>query len=161
MVLSLYKHKIISVQGGQQWRPILHVTDAANAFIKIANLESENDIKMINGELFNVGSNEQNYQMQTLAMLIAKAINPQTKIIVQDVQTDFRSYKVSFDKIKDRLDYVTSYTPQLAAQEIFNGLQDHLFTDSIQTKTLDWYKHLLSKNPLILDDMEYQELKVT
>ena len=151
MVLSLFKHQMIAVQGGQQWRPILHVRDAARAFINIAEAESFSDLETNNGRIFNVGSNDQNYQMHTLAKIITETINPDAQIIVQEAQTDFRSYKVSFERIQKMLGYSTEFTPQHAAQEIFEKLQNHSLIDTIQTKTIDWYKHLLAQNPTILD----------
>ncbi len=153
MVHSIFKNNLISVQGGQQWRPILHVEDSARAFILISELDQTLALEMVNKQVFNVGSNEQNFQMQTLAKLIVDAIKPDAKIITQDVQTDFRSYQVSFDRINQQLGYTTKITPQLAAQDIYRALQNNLITDSINTKTIDWYKHLLDTNPKALDPL--------
>ena len=42
---------------GTAWRPLLHVEDMANAFL--LTLESSED--KVSGEIFNVGSNNDNY----------------------------------------------------------------------------------------------------
>lgn len=151
MVQSLFKHDLITVQGGQQWRPVLHVEDSARAFLQIAEMTTKEEVHAINGQIYNVGSNDQNYQMQTLAKLIVEAVKPDAQIITQDIQTDFRSYKVSFNKINQQLGYTTKITPQQAAQDIYSALLKNQIQDSIETKTIDWYKHILHQNPKALD----------
>ncbi|HIH12167.1 TPA: aminotransferase class I/II-fold pyridoxal phosphate-dependent enzyme [Candidatus Woesearchaeota archaeon] len=83
----------ITINGGEQWRPFLHVEDAADAYIFM--LESE--AKKINGQVFNVGSNEQNVKIADLAYNVAKLI-PTAKV-EQSLSPDNRSYRVNFDKI--------------------------------------------------------------
>ena len=56
---------------------------------------------------------------------------------------DHRSYRVSFRKIGDRLGYVTRFTPEDGAKEIFGALQRGTLKEGPTTKTVDWYKSLL------------------
>ena len=147
MALSVFKKNSVSVEGGQQWRPIVHVKDSANAFIKIA----EADPKKINREIFNVGGSGQNFQIKNLALLIAKAINPKCQIITGKEKKDARSYQVSFEKIKNTIEYRPEISPEAGAKEVFNALKTGSVKDEIHTKTIDWYKHLLSKDPCLLD----------
>lgn len=146
MVLSLFQNNTIIVQGGEQWRPILHVKDAAKAFIKVAESKS----KKVNGHVFNVGSDKHNYQMKVLAKVVSSIKNPRGKIMTQKLQSDFRSYRVSFTKIQNTLNYKTENSPKDSAKEIFDALQSHRIQDDITTRTIDWYKYLLSKNPQLL-----------
>ncbi|HEY4515605.1 MAG TPA: NAD-dependent epimerase/dehydratase family protein, partial [Candidatus Paceibacterota bacterium] len=83
----------ITINGGQQWRPFVHVEDAADAYIFMLEAEA----KKINGQIFNVGSNEQNVKIADLAYNVAKLI-PAAKV-EQSPSPDNRSYRVSFDKI--------------------------------------------------------------
>lgn len=147
MVLSLFKNKMISVLGGEQWRPLLHVHDAARAFI----LVSESEMKKIQREIFNVGSQKQNFTIKKLAQEVASAFSPQTRIVIQEAQSDFRSYRVSFDKIIKRLKYRTIKNPKNTAKELLAELSAKRIKDSIETKTIHWYKKLISKNPHILE----------
>ena len=62
---------------------------------------------------------------------------------------DSRSYRISFKKIKDTLGYNTKYTVSDGTKEIYNALNDGKTTDSIKTKTVEWYKHLLESKDLI------------
>ncbi len=56
---------------------------------------------------------------------------------------DHRSYQVSFKKIRDRLDYHTSFTPESGAQEIYTALEIGGLKDGPTTRTVDWYKSLI------------------
>ncbi|MFC1510859.1 NAD-dependent epimerase/dehydratase family protein [Candidatus Margulisiibacteriota bacterium] len=86
--------------GGRQWRPLLHVGDAAEAYIKCL----EAPIDGIRGKVFNVGSNEQNYQILKIAQTVKKHI-PQAALVVEGESGDPRNYFVSFAKIKQALKY--------------------------------------------------------
>ncbi len=85
--------KRITINGGEQWRPFLHIEDAADAYIFMLEAEA----KKINGQIFNVGSNEQNVKIVDLASTVARLI-PTAKV-EQSPSPDNRSYRVSFDKI--------------------------------------------------------------
>ena len=143
MVLGFFKNKQIPImRDGTQWRPFIHVKDVAEAYVKI--IQSSKD--KINGEIFNVGSDEQNYQILPLAKEVAKSIKiPFKKMWYGD--PDSRSYKISFKKIRNVLGYKTKFTVSDGAKEIFTSLNKGTITDSIKTKTVEWYKYLLeSKN---------------
>lgn len=146
MCLSYFKDKHISILGGEQWRPLLHVADSARAFIMVA----ESNEKKVNGEIFNVGEDKQNYQIKNLAKLIAKALDNNPKIVIENTQSDFRSYKVSFKKISKKLGFKTKENPSSTAKEIYTALKTNKIKFTLRTKTLDWYIHLLSKDPGIL-----------
>ncbi len=100
MTGSAIQDKKIILNGGDQWRPFLHVDDAASAYIAIL----END--KINGEVFNVGNNEQNFKIKDLAKIVKKLI-PNTRIL-QSNNPDKRSYKVNFDKITNVIGWKTT-----------------------------------------------------
>ena len=56
---------------------------------------------------------------------------------------DSRSYQISFKKINKTLGYKTKFSVSDGAREIFDALKRGKTTDSIQTKTVEWYKYLL------------------
>ena len=85
----------IKIFGGEQWRPLLHVRDAARAFA----VALESPLSKIRGQIFNVGSNEQNYKVKELANHIKKHF-PGIKIEFMEKEDDERSYCVLFDKIE-------------------------------------------------------------
>ena len=140
MVLGLFKNKKIPVmRNGEQWRPFIHVKDTSKAFLLV--MESSED--KVNGETFNTGSNNQNYQILPLAQIIGEAL-PITLKIEWYGSSDKRSYRVKFDKINKTLGFKPDYTPKEGALEIYEALESGRVTDSIKTKTVEWYKHLLN-----------------
>jgi nucleoside-diphosphate-sugar epimerase len=140
MVLGLFKNKKIPVmRNGEQWRPFIHIKDTSKAFLVV--MESSED--KVNGEIFNTGSNNQNYQILPLAQMIGEALPIPLKIEWYG-SPDKRSYRVNFDKIKKTLGFKPDYTPKEGALEVYEALESGKVTDSIKTRTVEWYKHLLN-----------------
>ncbi len=146
MTLGFYKNgKIPIMRDGKQWRPFIHVKDTSNAFVKIL----EADAELVNGQIFNAGSNEQNIQIYDLAQLIAKSINLPFNYEWYG-SPDKRSYRVSFNKIKETLNFKPQYIPKEGAKEVFKALKDERISeDDPRTITVKWYKHLLEIHTLI------------
>jgi nucleoside-diphosphate-sugar epimerase len=146
MILGFYKNgKIPIMRDGKQWRPFIHVKDTSNAFIKVL----EADIELVNGQIFNAGSNEQNIQIYDLARLIAESINLPFNYEWYG-SPDKRSYRVSFNKIKETLNFKPQYTPKEGAKEVFKALKDERISgDDPRTITVKWYKWLLKMHTLI------------
>jgi|Deesub1362B_J571_1020462.scaffolds.fasta_scaffold00646_7 nucleoside-diphosphate-sugar epimerase len=145
MTLGFYKNgKIPVMMDGTQWRPFVHIKDTSRAFLKV--LEADED--KVNGEIFNVGSNEQNCQILPLAEMVAEAINIPFRFEWYG-DPDKRSYRVSFDKIKKVLKYSVKFTPKEGAREIYDALKSGEVTDSKKTRTVEWYKYLIEANKII------------
>ncbi len=148
MVLALFKTKKIKImRDGTQWRPFVHVKDTSMAFIKV--LEAERDV--VNKQIFNIGSNEQNYRIFELAKNVCTAIN-----LPFDYEwygsPDNRNYRVSFNKAMNILNFKPSHSPEEAAREIYSALQEgKLNPDDPRWITVQWYKKLLEMHKLIKD----------
>lgn len=148
MTLSLFKNRTISVDGGgKQGRPLVDVRDASQAYV----LGIKSDDEIINGQIINVGSNEQNYKMIDLAKEIGDSIGMEYEIATRG-DPDFRSYKVDFSKIQKIMKFMPKHTPTTSSREIFNALQMNHITDEIKTKTVEWYSHIL-KDPALNKDL--------
>lgn len=144
MVLGLYKNpKIPVMRDGMQWRPFIHVKDAVTAYTLVMNEESDK----INGQIFNVGSDEQNYQILPLAKLVAESLGINYQVEWYG-SGDFRSYRVSFKKFTDAVNFKPAYTPKEGSLEIFEALKNKKLTESPKTKTVEWYKYLLESYKL-------------
>jgi nucleoside-diphosphate-sugar epimerase len=145
MVLGFFKQgKIPIMRDGTQWRPFVHLKDTSNAFKTV--LESPKD--SVNGEIFNVGSNDQNVQIMPLAQMVAESIGVPFNFDWYG-STDKRSYKVDFTKISESTGFKTEFTPSDGAREVYNALKDGRITDNIRTKTVEWYKHLIEMHKMI------------
>ena len=102
----------------------------------------------INGEIFNVGNEDQNYSIGELAEEIAKSSGIEYELELGD-NNDHRSYAASFEKIRDILNYNPSRTLEQGSLEIYNSLKSGQISDSIETITLKWYQHIQSDPELL------------
>ena len=137
MVLEVYKNKKIVVRGKNNKRPFMHVKDAVKAY-QITLKEKE---EKISGQIFNVGSDEQNYTIGNLAKEIGDSIGIDYELILGD-NYDHRSYIASFKKIKEILGFYPHYDIKDGAKDIYHSLKNGKVSDSIKTITLKWYKHI-------------------
>jgi len=90
----------ITIFGGQQWRPFIHVSDVVRAMV----LCMECPEHMVSRQIFNVGANSLDVQIEELGRTIGKVV-PGTDVEILRGSRDTRSYRVSFDKIRDRLGF--------------------------------------------------------
>lgn len=145
MTLYAYKNRRLFVLGGgRQWRPLVHVKDVAQAFI--VAMEAPRDL--VAGQVFNVGSNEQNYQIYQIAQMVRDVV-PHTDVEVVPDDPDKRSYKVKFDKIFSVLGFKVEKTPYEGIVEIKQALERGDIEDSIRTKTVHYYQYLLDAEKLL------------
>ena len=139
MVLSLFKGPNLPVmREGTQWRPFIHIRDATQAY----QLAVEKETDKVGGEIINVGSDEQNFQILSLAKLVGSSLKVDYNIEWYGTP-DSRSYRVSFKKCRDLLGLTPSFSPTDGALEIYNALQTGKLKESLKTRTVDWYKYLL------------------
>ena len=144
----MQKGKIYILGGGKQWRPLIHIKDTANAFIKVI----EADKKIVQNEIFNVGSDEFNYQILNLAYIIRENIPFSIEIEVAPDDADKRDYRVSFKKIKQKLNFIPKYTPVDGIKEIYEVLKYGKVDTGIKTNTMRWYKYLMEAKK-VLDEV--------
>ena len=133
--------KKITIFGGSQWRPNLHVEDAAEAFINCLEVP----IEKIKGNIFNVGSNEQNYQIAQIGEIIQDII-PDAKIETVKKE-DERDYNVSFDKINKKLGYMAKKKIKDGVAEIKNAIEEGKIKNYTDNK-YDNYRYLYESSVL-------------
>jgi nucleoside-diphosphate-sugar epimerase len=146
MTVSLMNDGIITVRGGEQWRPLLHVADSAEGFC--TTLEAPREV--VAGEIFNLGATEHNFTVLDVANYVSEMKAEASEIVHDKTALDTRSYRVSFEKIKNALGFVPRKHPRDGAREITAAL-DADSIDERTTRTIDWYLKLLADDPLILD----------
>lgn len=103
----------IRVSGAKQWRPHLHVQDAAEAFLLAVETPATRE------KIFNVGSDHQNYTVGEIAERVAQH-RPGTKIEYAPNGHDLRSYRVTFDRIRTTLGFQGKRTVDDAIVEVDN-----------------------------------------
>ncbi len=146
MTLNAWRNKKLFINGdGEQWRPLVHVIDVIRAFETVLE---EDDLKKINGEAFNVGSNQENYQVKDVAEKFRKFF---PGIVIEKIpdNSDPRSYHVNFDKISHVLNYQTTKSVDDGIEEVKHALENGIINDGITTRTVEYYKHLINAGKLI------------
>ena len=137
--------KIPILRDGTQWRPFVHVKDTSRAMMML--LEADADI--VNGEVFNVGSDDQNVQIMPLARLVADACGLPFEYEWYG-DPDVRSYQVSFQKIADKLGFECRYSPKAGAKEVFDAIKNNdVDPDDPRWITVKWYKHIMEMHDFI------------
>jgi nucleoside-diphosphate-sugar epimerase len=90
--------RIVMTSDGTPWRPLVHVLDICEAIA--CALEAPRDA--VHNEVFNVGHDEDNYQVREIAEIVAGAY-PGCEVSFGPAGGDNRSYRVSFAKIHGQL----------------------------------------------------------
>ena len=142
---AVQKGKIFVTGGGKQWRPIVHVSDTASAFVSVLGRAPSE----INGRVFNIGSSEHNYQVLSLAYIVRENIPfPITLDIVPD-DSDARNYNVSFTRAEQELGFRARHAPADGAREIYEALKLGRVDTGIKTVTVKWYQHIMDAKQLV------------
>jgi nucleoside-diphosphate-sugar epimerase len=138
MTWALQEFKKINVmRDGNQWRPNVHVKDVARLIIELI----ESDEEKIQKEIFNVGANQQNYQILPLAKLIGDSVGINYELDWYG-EPDTRSYRVDFSKLKNHLRFNIKHTVEEAANDVYNALEEGKTKKDEKTSVVGWYKKI-------------------
>lgn len=144
MTYGCFKENTLPVmRDGSQRRPMLHIKDA----IRAMKLFLSTDKKYINGQIFNVGGDNNNYTINQLVKIFNKYFGKKLKINWYG-NPDKRSYFVSFDKIK-KLGFKNLYDAEYGIKEIHSKLKNQKIDKLPNTITLNWYEYLEEINKTI------------
>jgi nucleoside-diphosphate-sugar epimerase len=112
--------KILS--DGSPWRPLIHAEDIARSFLAVIEAPK----KTVNKQAFNVGITEENYQINDIAYLINEVMPECDVIITGEHGSDSRSYRVSFEKIKNTLPrFKPKYNLKMGIEEIIEAYKKY------------------------------------
>lgn len=128
--------KLPLMRDGTQWRPMVHVSDTARAQIFMLDAPKAE----VNGNIFNVGSDANSYQIKDLAEIVKHTVG--NVEIEWYGDPDERSYRVSFKKIES-LGYKAEKIAEDGVREILEKLNSGELEKTLDTITLDWYKSLI------------------
>jgi len=107
------------VFGEQFWRPYCHVVDLCRSVLAVLDAEEEK----VAFDVFNVGDTSENYQKQMIVDEILKQL-PGSVIRYVSKNEDPRDYRVTFEKIRDRLGFRISKTVPDGIRQIIQVVQD-------------------------------------
>lgn len=155
MTFGAWKNKKLPLmRDGKQYRPMVHIQDTTDVMLHLL----EFDPGPINGQIFNVGSDDCNFQIgnlgNTVAGIVADKIGQKVAIEWYG-DPDHRSYRVSFDKIEKKLGWKAKWSGEDGVLEIVDALQAGKLDKTPQTITLDWYRQLVEWHKIIREVEKY------
>ena len=140
--------EIKMISDGSPRRPLVHVDDICQAIMRV--LVADRDA--VAGQIFNVGSDEQNYRIRKIAEIVADCFLG-CATTFGDLGGDTRSYRVSFKKIRVRMpEFECRWDARAGAKQLFNLFtridMDQATFDAPPFTRLNQLKHLIETNQL-------------
>ncbi len=134
----------ITVFGGDQMRPNLHIEDMVDAYQLMLAAPHEK----IHGEVFNIGF--ENHSIANIAKMVQKIVGEEFPDrgeidIVTTPSDDNRSYHVNSDKVFRVLGYRPKRSIEDAVRDLARAFRNHLLDDSFEN---DWYYNVRTMKKL-------------
>lgn len=145
---ALKTGKMTTFYGGEMWRPLLSVQDAARAYI--AGLEAPEEV--VRGQIFNVSYG--NFRISEVALRVREGLRQAG--VEADIRTDYeyrgvRSYRVSARKIARALDFHPLVGIEEAVRDMVAQIRRYNYTDFDNPRyyNLSWMKILEEADSII------------
>ena len=122
-----YHKREISVFGGDQLRPNIHIADMAEAYIVLLNAPKEK----INGKIFNAGY--ENQSVMELAEMVKSVVGEDVELLISSTD-DNRSYHISSQKIKVELGFEATHTIRNAVEDLYDSFNKGLLPNSLENE---------------------------
>jgi nucleoside-diphosphate-sugar epimerase len=118
---ALTRGRLTLNHGGEMWRPLVDVRDAAQAYVLLAEADEE----LVRGQIFNLSY--QNLRISELALRVREAFREHG--IAVDLRPDYqqggvRNYRVSSEKIAR----VLNFRPKISIEEAVGDIVQHVRT---------------------------------
>jgi nucleoside-diphosphate-sugar epimerase len=107
----------ITIHDGDQWRPFIHVDDAAQAIVDVLN----SPLEIVAHDVFNVGSNEQNYTIRQIGDLIHQQVIA-AELTESRTANDRRNYRVDFGKIRNLINFSPKWTIEAGIGQVLESI---------------------------------------
>lgn len=117
MIKELHTNGKIEVKSKSSKRPFLHIRDAIKAIILVIKAK-----KGIEGEIFNVGSDDLNYSIEEIAEKIITITKKEGCLVIHD-EKDKNSFTMDCNKIKKILGFEAEYDLKYGINEIMTRLK--------------------------------------
>ncbi len=103
---------------GTPWRPVVHIEDISRAVAAVLAAPREK----IHNEAFNVGRNDENYQIRELAEMVVETIPNCELSFAEGAAPDTRNYRVKFDKYERTFpEFALEWSARRAARHIYES----------------------------------------
>ena len=140
--LAINKREI-TVFGGDQLRPNLHILD----YCEVLRLFLNSDSSLINNQIFNVGY--ENLSINQIANKVKNTVVSQFEEIddiqiIKSESNDKRSYHINSDKIKNYLGFSPKYSIESAIIELCDAFKKNSYENSLENEIYFNVKRLKS-----------------
>ena len=119
-----YHKREITVFGGEQLRPNIHITDMVKAYVTLL----EAPIEKIAGQIFNVGYENQTVREIAETVRDVAGRDVKMKLIPTD---DNRSYHISSNKIERELGFVAKHSIREATEDLMRAFDQGLLPNAL------------------------------
>jgi len=119
-----YHKREITVFGGSQLRPNIHIADMVQAYVALLEAPTEK----VAGQLFNAGY--ENQSVTELAETVRSVIGEDVRLTVTPTD-DNRSYHISSEKIRQELGFVARHSIREASEDLVKAFERGLLPDSL------------------------------
>ena len=117
-VRDAFFKKELDINEPNTYRPYCHIKDFCRIIYLVLNKKSID----LDKEVFNCGSNKNNYSKIQIARILKKKFKG-LKIVINKNVKDKRNYKVDFGKIRKVLKFRSKYNVNYGVSEIINFLK--------------------------------------
>ena len=129
----------ITVFGGEQYRPNLHIEDMTDLYLQLL----EEPGSKVSGQIFNAGY--ENKTVMELAQIVKKIIGED--VLLHIIKTDDnRSYHISSKKIKEKLGFKTKFKISDAVKDMKTAFERNLLPNSLNDEIYYNIKRMHSLN---------------
>ena len=119
-----YHKREISIFGGDQLRPNIHIADMVEAYMILLKAPKEK----IAGQIFNAGY--ENQPVKKIAETVKNVVGEDVKLITT-YSDDNRSYHISSNKIKTELGFEAKHTIRDAVEDLCTAFEKNLLPNSL------------------------------
>ena len=120
--LAFHKRNI-TVFGGEQLRPNIHIYDMVDAYLALINAKKN----LVHNEIFNAGF--ENQKVINIAKIVKENVGLDVKIDIEESNDD-RSYHISSKKIKNILNFEPKKTIDDAVKELIQAFEKKILVNT-------------------------------
>jgi nucleoside-diphosphate-sugar epimerase len=120
-----YHKREITVFGGTQLRPNIHIEDMVETYIAVLRAP----VDVIAGQIYNAGY--ENQPVSELAEIVRQVIGTDVKLTTTSTD-DNRSYHISSQKIKDQLGFRATFNINKAVKDLLDAFEKGWLPNSLE-----------------------------
>jgi len=142
---SFTSGKVKLLSDGKSWRPLVHIEDVAQAYIKAMGAP----MAAVSSQVFSIGS--ENFLVREIAEIV-KATVPNSEIeYAGENNRDWRSYNVDFTRAMKVLNFTPEWTVEKGAKELYEAYKEKgLTAEEFKENNIYWagkrFRYLIDKD---------------